>query len=262
MSWTELNKIIKKYRRAKVYDVKGLDASSREYLDDHYKAPSKVQYGTNKELEALADAFAFIDENIRRKEWESYTREDWAKLEYEYVERAHYTKEDLFDDVLTKYERGLFTAEEAQAYTKQFRECKYRFCLNVFKPKRKNNEYCPGSDCARREANAKIRFKKTGTYLPPSVYKDNRNDTDEDNYKENEIAFNLGEAGNEDHEESNEQVINKIYQSHQRHLKGAGKRDENRDMYDYINYDEKDAENIEESPVIVHQNPVYNRRAM
>lgn len=259
MSWTELNKIIKRYRRANVYDVKSLAESSREYLDDHYKAPSGIEYGENKEIEALADVWAFLDENIRREEWRSYTREDWEELEREYVERADYTEPDLFDDILTSYEKGELTADEARAKAKEYRKCKYRFCLNVFKPRRKNQYYCPDSDCRKREANAKIRFEKTGTYLPPHVYKENRDDTDEQNYKKYEIAFNLGEAGNEEHEEDVEQVTNRVYQYNQRHLTGNGERDDSRDMRNYTRITEKNLKDEQESPVIRHYIPVSNR---
>src|SRR5699024_7423814 len=98
----------------------------------------------------------------------SYTREDWAQLENEYVRYADYTEPDLFDDILTEYEAGKITADEAQAKAKQYRRCKYRFCENVYEPKRKDQSYC-SPNCRKREANALQRFKQTGTYLPPHV---------------------------------------------------------------------------------------------
>lgn len=256
-----INQLRMKHQRAGKTDVERLRTDTDACLSD-YKPSDAIKYGEDRELEILGDVWAFVAENIEREAWKSYTREEWAELEREYVEKAEYTEPDLFDDILTKYERGLFTAEEAQAYAKRYRRCDYRFCLNVYKPRRKDQRYC-STDCRKREANAKIRFEKTGTYLPPHVYKENRDDTNERNYFEYEIAFNLGEAGNDEHEESAESVATRIYATSQKMLYGGRRDRASEDIY-YKKVTEKDLtyENYPEySDKKRHQNHVYSERS-
>ena len=247
----DLNRLRMKHRRAGRFDVEKLNEDTGAYLmgkDGYMPAETveygeavihgrAVKYGENKELEILADVWAFVSENIEREAWKSYTRDDWAELERQHVERSEYTEPDLFDDILVKYERGLFTEDEARAYAKRYRACKYRFCLNVFEPRRRDQRYCSDSDCRRREANAVIRYEKTGTYLPPYVYKDNRYDTNEENYERNEIAQDV---------EANEEMYRRI------------KRDRTREAYYYMQVFDKDLIDSEDKrhhiPVSIEEN--------
>lgn len=245
-----------KHQRAGRTDVESLLEDTNDLLSDYepndrLDLEEDVKHGEDNELEILAGIWEFVAENIEREEWETYTREDWEEIERNHVERAEYTEPDLFDDILTKYERGLFTADEAQAYAKRYRECQYRFCLNVFEPRRKDQRYCTGSDCRRREANAKIRFERTGTYLPPYVYKDNRDDTDEENYQKKEIAYDM--------EENGEMFARFKYKD-----EFGGKRDRMREAYYYQEVTEKELKDSGESRLNRHYNPVTNeeRRAV
>ncbi|MFC0300138.1 hypothetical protein ACFFIS_04780 [Virgibacillus soli] len=234
-----LYKLRMKHRRARRVDVEQLRQDTDAYLAEN--TPSK------NEIDILADTWAFVAENIEREEWKTYTREDWEELERQHVERAYYTKPDLFDDILTKYERGLFTADEAQAYAKRYRKCKYRFCENVFKPTRKNQWYCPKSTCRSMEANAKIRFKKTGTYLPPYAYKDIREDTSQKNYEKYEIAFDMEESAG-------------MFARFKYKEECGGKRDRAReDMNDIAHY-KQNKEIDAETQVIRHYKPVTIKR--
>lgn len=239
------------HQRAEKYDVDKLRQDTEEFLTTEYKPSSltkirNTKFGKDNELEILSDIWGFVAENIEREEWKSYTREDWEELERNYVERADYTEPDLFDDILTKYERGLFTADEAQAYAKRYRKCRYRFCENVFKPRRKNQYYCPDSNCRNREANSKQRFKETGTYLPPHVYKELREDTRQRNYERWEVAQDI-------------EIIEEVYIPQQYKNEYGGERDRAReDMYDIARYKQNkeiDAETLG-SPLIRHYKPV------
>jgi len=244
---SQLNRLRMKHRRAGRVDVEALHEDTGAFLME-YEPSESVKHGEDYELEILADVWAFVAENIERKQeaekWASYTRADWAQLEYEYVERSEYTESDLFDDILTKYERGVITADEAQAKAKEYRECDYRFCLNVFKPGRRNQWYCD-ADCRKREANAKIRFKQTGTYLPAHVYKDNRDDTSQENYEDNELAQDM---------ESNEEMYMRfLYKD----IFG-GKRDRAREAYYHMQVFEKDLKDSQKTESKRHYNPVTN----
>lgn len=245
---TGLYKIRMKHERSGRTDVEALREDTEKFLAE--KKP------TTGELDILAGVWSFVAENIEREEWKYYTREEWEELERYYVEHTHYTKPDLFDDVLTKYERGLMTAEEAQAYTKQYRQCKYRFCENVFKPKRKNQHYCTKYSCRQKEWKAQQNFNKTGTYLPPSFYDENRDDTNERNYMEREIAFNLAEAGNGENEENAENTAARLQQKWY-----GGKRDRIQEAQEWIKEEEISAEILQKTAEIRHYNPViYSKK--
>src|SRR5690625_1888985 len=106
---SQLNRIRMKHRRAGRVDVEALHEDTGAFLME-YEPGETIKYGEDHELEIAADVWAFVAENIERQQeaekWASYTREDWAELERQYVERSDYTEMDLFDDILTKYERG------------------------------------------------------------------------------------------------------------------------------------------------------------
>lgn len=246
----------KTYRRAGVTAVGRLKRDSAQTLSDESMATREVKFGEDETLEIIADIWAFVHENMEREEWKSYTREEWQELERNYVERANYTEPDLFDDILTAYENGMITADEARAKAKEYRKCRYRFCENVFKYKRSNQYYCPEFDCRKREANAKIRFENTGTYLPPHVYKENRDDTDKENYESKEIAFNMSETG-----EGDESIGDMLFNMEHKRRYG-GKRDRVHEAVYYKEVTEKDLRKDEISPVIRHYNHVYNREAL
>ena len=237
-----LSQVRMKHRRAGRTDVESLREDTEDFLSE-YEPSDSIKYGEDYELEILSDVWAFVAENIEREEWKSYTREDWEELERNYVERATYTKPDLFDDILTQYENGELTGDEAMIKANEYQECEYRFCLNVFKKKRKDQKYCPASNCRALEYKARERFKETGTYLPPHVYKDNRYDTDEKNYENNEIAFDM--------EENIE-----MFERFQHKDEYGGKRDRVRE--DFYEISKKIEENIEESPVKRYWIPVTN----
>ncbi|MCM3732363.1 hypothetical protein M3196_11890 [Fictibacillus nanhaiensis] len=132
--------------------------------------------------------WAFVTVNIERDKWKSYTRENWAKLEHEHVEKSSFTVTDLYDNVLSRFERGRITAEEARAEFTSYKECEYVFCIEAFKPRRKDQRFCC-RNCKERQKEAEKRFERTGTYLPEHVYKENRDETDERNYKSREVAM-------------------------------------------------------------------------
>jgi len=236
-----------KHRRANSFDVEKLSDDTEAILAD-YEIPVKrgyTEHGENEELEAIADVWAFVAENIEREEWKSYTREDWADLERQHVERAEYTEPDLYDDILTEYEAGNITAEEAQAKAKEYRACEYRFCLNVFQPRRRDQRYCPDSDCRRREANAKIRYEKIGTYLPAYVYKDNRDDTDERHYEKFETSRDMEKDG----DMYSRFILKDLY---------GGIRDRQREAYLWMQVTEKDLKDSSETALKRHENPVIS----
>ncbi|GAQ18519.1 hypothetical protein OPHB3_2460 [Oceanobacillus picturae] len=168
-----------KHERAERTDVEELRKDTEKYLSSN--KPS------SNEVSILASTWAFVAENIEREEWRNYDRKDWAKLEYEHVEKSRYTRPDLIDDILTAQENGIITEEEAEAWSSNYRECEYIFCLNVFEGRR-DQRYC-SSDCRKRMHRAEKRFNETGTYLPTSAYCDNREDTEERSYQDHEIAF-------------------------------------------------------------------------
>lgn len=242
-----VNQLRMKHRRANKTDVEQLRRDTEEYLAANYAIPQekKIKTGEDKNLEILADVWEFVAENIEREAWKSYTREQWEELERQYVEKTDYTEPDLFDDILTRYENDEITADEARAEAARYRKCQYRFCENVFIPSRKDKWYC-SVDCRKREWEAKDRFEKTGTYLPPEAYKPNRYDTNAENYEEHEIAFNLSEVGH-DGENIGDMLIS------QQHKKVyGGKRNKQLEaIKDITSYKYKD-------DLKRQKNPVYN----
>ncbi|MCM3732736.1 hypothetical protein M3196_13865 [Fictibacillus nanhaiensis] len=176
-----LGDIQRRFSRSGVIDVDGLKRDTEAYLDKTIN----VDRGT---LDLLAGVWAFVGETIEREEWRSYTREQWAELEYAHVELSGYTEPDLQDDLLTKVEYGAMTIEEARGIYASYRECAYLFCLEMYRPRRRDQRYCC-PECRWKQAEAERRFKRTGTYLPVHVYRDNRDATDEQNYKENVTTY-------------------------------------------------------------------------
>jgi hypothetical protein len=111
------------------------------------------------------------------------TRKEWARLEYEYVERSDYNLRDLYDDLMERLDapEDYITYEEYRNERRKWRRCKYYACDNYFpiakdhfihpkiKARRPNAEYCC-DECKKGQENAQTRFEKTGTYLPDHAY--------------------------------------------------------------------------------------------
>ena len=176
-----LGDIQRTYERAGVKDIEGLRNDTEEFLDKTVNVDAGV-------LDLLAGTWSVVAENIEREAWRSYTREDWAELERQHVESSSYTEPDLRDDLLTRVEYEAMTVEEAREEYAEYRECDYVFCLEVYRPRRRDQRYCC-SNCRYKQAEAERRYVRTGTYLPVHVYRDNRDHTDEQNYKQNETAY-------------------------------------------------------------------------
>ncbi|PGS55102.1 hypothetical protein COC46_04040 [Bacillus sp. AFS041924] len=111
------------------------------------------------------------------------TRKEWARLEYEYVERNDYNLRDLYDDLMERLDasENFITFEEYREERRKWKRCKYYACDNYFpianeriirphiKARRIDAEYCC-DECKKSQENAKVRYEKTGTYLPEYAY--------------------------------------------------------------------------------------------
>lgn len=179
-----LGDIQRKYERSGVTDVEGLRKDTEAFLEQTVNVDAKT-------VGLLAGTWAFLAETIERDAWKTYTREDWVKLEHEHVEFSSFTAPDLLDNLLSRLERGRITQEQARAEMESAQECDYVFCINVYKPRRANQKYCC-RNCKERQKEAVKRFERTGTYLPEHVYKENRDDTDERNYRKSTRTFDAG----------------------------------------------------------------------
>jgi len=184
---SKLYDIRMKYQRAGVIDVDKLNQEVTSYLE---QTPALSPKSKN----ILAEIYDYVGENIEREQYKHFTREQWRKLEQEYVYCAEFTLMDLYDMLMRGLERGKITREQYREQRRKYRPCKYRFCLNYFIPSRKDQVFCC-SDCQKRENNAIAEYKRTskiyaaGTYLPPSAYKDNRQSENENNYRKHERIF-------------------------------------------------------------------------
>lgn len=181
---TELYNLRTTHERAERTDVNQLRKDTNNYLTNNADP-------TRKELGILAGTWAFVAENIEREAWRDYTPEQWAQLEYQHIEKSRYTMPDLLDDILTAREYGSVTEEGAREWAASYQECSYVFCINVFNG-RKDQRFC-SEDCRKRMHRAQKRYEETGTYLPTSAYVDRREQTEERDYQEREIATEDGE---------------------------------------------------------------------
>ncbi|WP_419893602.1 hypothetical protein [Oceanobacillus kimchii] len=222
-----------KYERSGKTDVEALRKDTQKVIDG-------AETLSHTELDIMASTWAFVSENIEREEWRNYIREDWEQLEYEHVEKSRFTKQDLFDDIYTAYENKEITELEAQVWAKRYRQCRYIFCLNVFHG-RKDQRYC-SSDCRKRAHRAQQRYNETGTYLPTSAYRDNREDTVDRAYYEHERSFD------------NEMLTEVIVPEDERRTYG-GKRNRAAEDYREINL-EKSLNEGEYAFEKSHENPV------
>ena len=178
-----LYKLRMKYERAKVTDFGAVSSSIERTLDEHIE-----KHGTKphpRQLYMMGDVLDFVAENIERqaeeREIKARTAAEWRKLEYGYVVRSTFSDMDMQD---------LIHPSEWH----EFRECAHRFCINMWKPRRKNQLYCDDS-CRKGEEYALRQFAKTskeyanGTYLPIGAYKKIRDKQERENYMEHERLF-------------------------------------------------------------------------
>lgn len=205
-----LGDIQRKYNRAGVKDVEGLREDTEEYLDKTVNVDCKT-------VSLLAGVWSMVGENLERDAWKLYTREQWAELERQHVEFASFTVPDLLDNVLSRLERGRITQEEAHEELGSAKICDYEFCLNVFKPRRANQRFCC-RNCKERQKEAVKRFERTNTFLPEYVYKENRDHTDEQNYRRREKAFNTD-------------AITSVLEPFERNRENGYKRDRKREKF-------------------------------
>lgn len=116
------------------------------------------------------------------------TRQEWSRMEYEYVEKSDYNLRDLYDDLMILLDDPLspITVEEYRKERKKWKACKYYACDNYFpiakdhmqsysfkwtdiKPRRSDSLYCC-DECRKSQENALKRLDKTGTLLPEHAY--------------------------------------------------------------------------------------------
>lgn len=116
------------------------------------------------------------------------TREEWQRLEYEYVEKSDYNLRDLYDDLMERMDAAedYITAEQYREERRKWRQCRYYACDNRFpiaedhmkshafkqsglEVRPANARYCCG-ECRKNQENALVRLKKTGTLLPDYAY--------------------------------------------------------------------------------------------
>ncbi|WP_144461145.1 hypothetical protein [Siminovitchia fortis] len=165
-----------KFQRAGVTDFEGLNEALADYEPTAY------------EQEIIGDIYDHIAENIEREQIASRTREEWAELERQYVAKSIFPLSELVGWLLDRYEGGEITRAELKEIRWTFKPCKHRFCLNYFKPRRKNQVYC-SEDCRKLEDAALKDFERTGTYLPPTAYSSPRKVEKEKGYREHERIF-------------------------------------------------------------------------
>lgn len=172
-----------KFERAAVTQFDAA-AESMEYEIERQYAKTG-QTPKRKELSIMGATLEFIAENIEREAEEreimNRSASEWRQLEYEHVTRSEYSEMDMRDEV----------PPEKWA---EYHECEHRFCINVWKPRRKDQRYCD-SKCRRAEHYARAEFERTsklyanGTYLPEYAYKTIRDAQERINYKKRERLF-------------------------------------------------------------------------
>ena len=96
-----------------------------------------------------------------------------------YVERADYPITSLYSDYKDMIELGAHDWADYQAERKNWRQCKYMYCLNMFptaadnfmymQAKRKDARYCCDG-CRVAQKDADVRYKTTGSHLPVYYY--------------------------------------------------------------------------------------------
>ncbi|MGD7047686.1 hypothetical protein FZC83_05390 [Rossellomorea marisflavi] len=116
------------------------------------------------------------------------TRQEWSRMEYEYVEKSDYNLRDLYDDLMILLDDPVspITVEEYRKERKKWKACKYYACDNYFpiakdhmqsysfkwtdiEARRSDSLYCC-EECRKSQENALKRLEKTGTLLPEHAY--------------------------------------------------------------------------------------------
>jgi len=182
-----LYKLRMKYQRAKVTDITALNMALETQLTaivNKDAKPDQVQ------LDIMGEMLDFVIENIEREEEEKAamerTSEEWRRMEYEYQRVA--------DGYYSMFTIEALSEKDEYYNVKNYRECSHIFCINAFKPKRKNQTYCSDA-CRKKEHEAQQEYKRTskiyanGTYLPKSAYLTNRDKTEQEKYMEHERLF-------------------------------------------------------------------------
>nr|WP_144922355.1 hypothetical protein [Paenibacillus bovis] len=165
-----------KYQRADITDIDGLNESLEGYEPTTY------------EQDIIGEIYDHVSENIEREEIANRTPADWAELELNYVAKSIFPLSDLVGWLLDRYEAGEITRAELKEIRWSFKPCKHRFCLDYFKPRRKDQIYC-SEECRKLEDASIKDFERTGTYLPPTAYKSPRKEERERRYRERERIF-------------------------------------------------------------------------
>jgi len=172
-----------KYERATVTDFDGVASSMERTIDDHVAETGNIP--PDRQLLLMGDVLDYVAENIERealeREINSRTAEEWRKLEWEHVVRSEFSVMDMYDVV-------------PESDWSQYRECKHRFCINVWKPRRKNQQYCDDR-CRKSEEYSLKEYDRTskmyanGTYLPVFAYKEVREKQEVLDYQKHERLF-------------------------------------------------------------------------
>ena len=115
-----------------------------------------------------------------------------------YVERADYPITSLYSDYKRLIEEGTNDWTDYRSERKNWRLCKFMYCLNVFptvkdnfmymSAKRSDARYCCG-DCRVAQKDADRRYKKSGSYLPVDYYIPNLTETTNDNARLYESSY-------------------------------------------------------------------------
>lgn len=142
-----------------------------------------------------------------------------------YVERADFTVTDLYNDIVSRMEWtvvcylmrcSVFGFSAISTYDsvldweyyrnerKNWRKCRYKYCLNMFalkggnireqSPKRSDSRYCCDA-CRKGADDAEGRYEQHGSYLPVYYYVDQLSDSVDDDYRLHESAtqdFKIG----------------------------------------------------------------------
>lgn len=161
-------------------------------------------------IEGITNLLNFNAEYVIRKQEENEIRnrtaEEWRKLEREYVVSSNYTLMDFYDDYksLIETKGSVLTWADYTEERKKWRQCRHRFCLEIFpikkdnfkgmKPRKADSLYCCGEHNEKekyaRECYAETsKIYRAGTFLPANVYQTKLERYSDELYMENEVAI-------------------------------------------------------------------------
>jgi len=180
-------KLRMKYQRAKVTDIQTLNHALETQLAAIVKQDAKP---AKYQLDIMGEMLDFVIENIEREEEEKAAKErsseEWRRMEYEYQRVA--------DGYYSMFTIEALAERDDRIKIESYRECSHVFCINAFRPRRKNQAYC-SDECRKKEHDAQKEFTRTskiyanGTYLPTSAYLSNRGKTEQEKYEAHELLF-------------------------------------------------------------------------